>query len=85
MQKRDKGVTLIELITTLCLLSILISFSLISIVYLKNYENNIDVDYCNNSILQLIDNSKLYCKKENSSGYIQFDKLGNEVTFYCNS
>jgi len=83
MQKRDKGVTLIELITTLCLLSILISFSLISIVCLKNYENNIDVEYCNNSILQLIDYSKLYCKKENSNGYIQFDLISNEITFYC--
>jgi prepilin-type N-terminal cleavage/methylation domain-containing protein len=85
MQKRDKGVTLIELIITLSLLSILLSFSLLSINSLKNYENNIDIDYCNNSILGLIDNSKLYCKKENSSGYIQFDLVSNEITFYCYS
>jgi len=85
MGKRYKGVTLIELIITLSLLSILLSFSLISITSLKNYENNIDVDYCNNSILQLINNSKLYCRKENSSGYIQFDLVSNEITFYCYS
>lgn len=85
MEKKDKGVTLIELIITLSLLSILLSFSLISIDSLKNYENNIDIDYCNNSILELIDNAKLYCIKENSNGYIQFDLVSNEITFNCYS
>ena len=85
MKEKDKGVTLIELIITLSLLSILLSFSLISIDSLKNYENNIDIDYCNNSILELIDNAKLYCKKENSNGYIQFDLLENEIMFNCYS
>ena len=85
MEKRDKGLTLIELIITLCLISILLSFTLISMDFFKSYENNIDVDYCNNSILSLIDNAKLYCKKENSNGYIQFDLVSNEVTFYCKS
>ena len=85
MQERYKGVTLIELIITLSLLSILLSFSFISINSLKNYENNIDIDYCNNSILSLIDNAKLYCKKENSSGHIQLDLGRNEMTFYCDN
>lgn len=85
MQKIDKGVTLIELVITMSLISILLGFTSISISFFKNYENNIDTDYCNNSILELIDNSKLYCKKENSKGYLQFNLINNEITFYCYS
>lgn len=80
-----KGYTLNELIITIAIITILGAFFVKGIQNYKIYINNVDVDYCNNSILGLINDAKSYCRSKEVNGYIFFDTKIKTIYFIVNS
>ncbi len=77
-----KGYTLIEVITVLCIMSILCAlFSNYWRAYNK-YSNDVQITYCSSSIMTFINMCKQYCYYERKSGYIKFDLVNEELDFY---
>lgn len=77
---KNKGFTLIELILVLGIISIFLSFSLINIGGYRKLNNEIDVDLFSNSLLNYINDSKEYCRYNNTGGHIYFDSERNLIT-----
>jgi prepilin-type N-terminal cleavage/methylation domain-containing protein len=82
--KFKKGFTLIELVIVLAILSM--SFMSISklIKSCKWYENQINLDYCSNSIMAFINDAKQYCAAEQCIGSIIFSVDKNIIKFQNN-
>lgn len=82
--KFKKGFTLIELVIVLAILCM--SFMSISkfIKSCKWYENQINLDYCSNSIMAFINDAKQYCAAEQCIGTILFSVEKNTIRFYNN-
>lgn len=79
-----KGYSLVELLVVLSILFLIIGYCGIKCNKFKEvYSNNIEVDFSNNYILHMLQNSSLYCKNENKSGRLDFG-FDNRVKFYCN-
>ncbi|CAG7840982.1 potassium transporter TrkG [Clostridium novyi B str. ATCC 27606] len=79
-----KGYSLVELLVVLSILFLIIGYCGVKCNKFKEvYSNNIEVDFCNNYILHMLQNSSLYCKNENKSGRLDFG-FDNRVKFYCN-
>lgn len=80
---KKKGTTLIEIILVLSILAVLSSMTIRNYYCIYNTTlNNFSVDICSNSILHIVNDSKLYCKSKNKSGYLVFDCVKN-IKFYC--
>lgn len=87
---KKKGVSLIELIIALGVMSIFIASTIIVSSFIINTKNKVDVDYCNTSIINFINNSREYCRGRNVSGEIVASNnkvclgVGNQTrdTFY---
>jgi prepilin-type N-terminal cleavage/methylation domain-containing protein len=80
-----KGVTLIELIVVLSIISITLIASSQIFKESKYFENKIKVQYTGNSIMMFINETRQYCRANKCSGYIQGDIAGNMLEFYNNS
>ncbi len=80
---RNKGFTIIELIMVIGIASILFSISLINFGGYNKLQNKIDVDIFSNSLINLVNNSKEYCRDENIGGYLYFDTEKNAVCLNC--
>lgn len=83
MKTKSKGFTIIELLIVLGIISILFSCSLINFSGCSKLQNRIDVDIFSNSLINLINNSKQYCRDKNVGGYLYFDTGKNII--YLNS
>ncbi|WP_333860394.1 type II secretion system protein [Clostridium sp.] len=82
IKSKAKGFTLMELILTIALFSMLLSFSLINMGGFSSIKNRIDVDLTGNRIINFINNSKIYCRdKSKKSGYIYFNVKDGIITF----
>lgn len=80
-----KGMSLIELVIVLGILSMVIACSTYNYFNIyNNCSNSNSIDFCNNYILHSLENSALYCKGKNEWGYILF-KEDNEMNFYCDN
>ncbi|EES90791.1 prepilin-type N-terminal cleavage/methylation domain-containing protein [Clostridium botulinum] len=78
-----KGYSLVELLVVLSILFLIIGYCGIKCNKFKEvYSNSIEVDFSNNYILHMLQNSSLYCKNENKSGRLDFG-FDNRVKFYC--
>jgi prepilin-type N-terminal cleavage/methylation domain-containing protein len=80
-----KGVTLIELIVVLSIMSIMLMVSSQNFIESKCFGNKIKVQYTGNSIMMFINEAKQYCRANKCSGYIQGDIAGNMLEFYTSS
>lgn len=76
-----KGFTLIELIIVISILSIIFSYSLVSLGAISNLENKIDVDIFDNKLLCFINRSKVYCREKQVGGDIGFNLNRRNITF----
>lgn len=78
-----KGFTLVELMLVVGLFSLLLSFSLVNMRAFGSLKNKIDVDVTSNTIINFINNSKLYCRdKSKQGGYIYFNVKDGNMAFY---
>lgn len=78
-----KGYSLIELLVVLSILFSMMGYLTLRInTFRDNCCNNIKVDFCNNYILNMIQNSSMYCKNKNKSGRLDFG-FDSKVKFYC--
>ncbi|MCY6483739.1 type II secretion system protein [Clostridium aestuarii] len=85
MRKR-KGFTLLEVVIVLSIIGLIGSFTVVN--YYKIYNNSINdlnTDLCNNSILHMINDSKLYCRNISKHGHLLFNHNDNTIIFHCNS
>lgn len=85
MQVKNKknGFTIIELVMVIGIASILFSISLINFGGYNKLQNRIDVDIFSNSLINLINNSKEYCRDKKSGGYLYFDTDKNVICLNC--
>ncbi|OFI07577.1 hypothetical protein CLOACE_01810 [Clostridium acetireducens DSM 10703] len=82
--KYKKAFTLLELVITLSILSIFLTFN---IVNYKNYNsiiNNVDNEVFYTSLINLINNSKVYCRKNKVNGTIYYKYNEKEFVFKAN-
>lgn len=79
-KNKKKGFTVIELLIVIGMISILFSCSLVNFGGYNKLQNRIDVDIFSNSLINLINNSKEYCRDKNIGGYLYFD---TEKNFVC--
>lgn len=77
-----KGVTLIELIVILSIMSITLIASSKVFMESRYFENKMKVQYTGNSIMMFINEARQYCRANKCSGYIQGDVAGNILEFY---
>jgi prepilin-type N-terminal cleavage/methylation domain-containing protein len=80
-----KGVTLIELVIVLAIISMTFIALPKFLKIAKQYENEIKTKCTGNSIMIFINEARQYCKGNNFEGYIQGDILENTLEFYNNS
>lgn len=83
MNKR-RGFTLIELILTLCIVSIISSIAAHNVTSYFKTKNKYEVNFAENCILGIISNGKQYCREKNCNGYLMFSVINNDITFYTN-
>lgn len=85
LRKMKKGFTIIELMVTLSVVCIFLSYSLMSVKGYTDISNDIDVNYTDNKIVNFINTSRQYCKINNIKGRIYFIPDQNEIWFLSNS
>lgn len=74
-----KGFTLTEIILVLAIMSIVGGVSVVSVGYYKTVKNRVDADYYCNTVVNFINNSKMYCRVNYCSINMTFDKGKNEI------
>ncbi|ABK62040.1 hypothetical protein [Clostridium novyi] len=79
-----KGYSLVELLVIIGILFIIVGGCSLNLYkFHRQWSNNTNVDFCDNYILHVLQNSALYCKQQNVSGRLEFcDK--NKIKFYIN-
>lgn len=79
-----KGYSLVELLVVISILFIIVGGCILNLYkFHKQWSNNTNIDFCDNYILHVLQNSALYCKQQNASGRLEFcDK--NKIRFYIN-
>lgn len=80
-KKPAMGYSLNELIVVIAIFSILSAILLKGLLSYRAYANNIDVDYCSNSIMKFINSAKAYCRNKEINGYIFFDSPKGIIYF----
>lgn len=80
-----KGFTIIELMVTLSIVCIFLSYSLMSIKGYTDITNDIDVNSVDNKIVNFINTSRQYCKINNTRGHVYFIPEQDEIWFLSNS
>lgn len=80
-----KGITLIELIAVLAIMSIIFSISYMPIKAFNHIENNIEFEYVNDSIFSFLNISKIKCKEKRKVGIIYFDLAKNSIYFFLDN
>ena len=80
-----RGYSLVELLVVISILFIIVGGCALNLYkFHKQWSNNTNVDFCDNYILHVLQNSALYCKQQNTSGVLEFcDK--NKIKFYINN
>lgn len=76
-----KGITLIELIISLSIISIMTSIVFLSFSCYKDYKIHINKEYYSNVIIDFINNSREYCREKRVRGSIYIDFCENSFTF----
>lgn len=79
-----KGLTLIEVLITLMILSIIFNLTFYSLNSIRKTSECIKFDYYCDSIVNFMNMCKNYCKSNDTSGSIKFNKDKNEIQFCCN-
>lgn len=82
-KNRKKGFTILELVMVIGMASILFSISLINFGGYNKVQNKIDVDIFSNSLINLVNNSKEYCRDKNVGGYLYFNTEKNAICLNC--
>lgn len=77
-----KGLTLIEMVVVISIIIIIGGITVPSLYQYYEYQNNMDVDLCNNSITALITNGKQYCRDNQISAYVRFDIMDDCVEIF---
>lgn len=80
--RKHKGVTLIETIVTLVILSILFSIGTIGYSFFNKVTTEMKNEEIIYEIVDLITYAKIYCKNKNTTGVIFFNN--NEIEFLVN-
>jgi prepilin-type N-terminal cleavage/methylation domain-containing protein len=75
------GYTLNEIVITIAIVTIISSFLVKGFLNYKIYLNRMDVEYCNNSIMNLLNGAKGYCRNKGVNGYIFFDGKNGVIYF----
>lgn len=81
--KCKRAYTLIELLIVVSMISLIGSYVLIRITSFSNLINNIDVEKSKNKIMMFINNAKLYCRENETSGTIYFYPGRDKADFNC--
>jgi len=84
-RKKYNGHTLIELMIVISIIGILLASYTMSSTSYNSYLNSIDVKYGQDSILAFITNAKQYCREKERSGFIVFNTVENQISFYSES
>jgi prepilin-type N-terminal cleavage/methylation domain-containing protein len=82
-KNKKRGFTIIELIIVLGMVSILLSITLINFGGYNKLKNKVDVDVFSNSLINLVNNSKEYCRDNNIGGYLYFDTEKSVIYLNC--
>jgi prepilin-type N-terminal cleavage/methylation domain-containing protein len=77
------GYTLIELITVISIILIISGFSFSYYSHHMKLCNYVDIEYCSESIVYIVDHTKQYCRENGVSGYVLFDFSNNAVSSSC--
>ena len=80
-----KGFTIIELMVTLSIVCIFLSYTLMNMKGYTQISNDIDVNYSENKIVNFINMSRQYCKINDTRGHIYFVPSLDEVWFLSNT
>ncbi len=80
-----KGFSLIELTVAISILTIFSLAFFLNISNYKKYSSEMDMLMSENMIIALINNGKQYCREKERSGYVLFDVVRNEVSFYSST
>lgn len=80
-----KGYTVIELVVTLSIILLIFNYSVVRLNIISIFNNDVDVAICNNSILNIINNSKQYCRRMHKMGVIYYWEKDNSIRFYTDN
>lgn len=83
--RTKKGFTILEVILYISIYSILLSFIVINMDGNKKITNDIQTKEFSTSILNLINDSRNFCKRNNMGGYINFNIKDRSINFYMTS
>lgn len=83
MRMIKKGFTLIETLMVMSIMGILISYGIFKHNYFVKLQNGVDYKFCNNSIVNIINNSKQYCRENNITGSLKFNKGSGTIVLSC--
>ena len=79
-----KGSTLIELIICITIILIISGYSFSYYTYHMKLCTKVDIEYCSESIVYIIDYTKQYCRENGLSGYVLFDFSRNVISSSSN-
>ncbi|WP_125152240.1 hypothetical protein [Clostridium rectalis] len=78
------GYMLVEVILSLTIVFFISTIFMLNINGIKSLLNNIQNDFCSSSILNFINNSKEYCRYNQTNGAVVFVYKENKLMFYSN-
>ncbi|KGM97357.1 potassium transporter TrkG [Clostridium novyi A str. 4552] len=79
-----KGYSLVELLVVISILFMIIGGCVLNLYkFNKKWNNNTNVDFCNNYILHVLQNSSLYCRQQNVSCVLEFCNK-NKINLFIN-
>lgn len=81
--QNKKGYTLIEVMVVIAIITIIFSYSFISLKSYTNSTNDMEVKIFGNKLMNFIVNSKEYCRDKNQSGYLYFISTEDKIIFSC--
>ncbi|MGL5354642.1 MAG: type II secretion system protein, partial [Clostridium sp.] len=81
---KKRGYTLIELVAVMAILSILLGSGFTIVSIMRNLKNEVEFDYSIGEISNILSYGKAYCRKNNTSGEIIIDSVGNTISFKNN-